>query len=95
MKTRNTQNKTFKIIVEKQKSYCLIKKNKRNIYKKSLNNINSSLRTQGACGRLVIIGIIGKERDPGVGKLGWHGNFDMGFERNICYFVQNPVCGFF
>ena len=28
-------------------------------------------------------------------KLGWHGNFDTGFERSISYFVQNPVCGFF
>ena len=27
--------------------------------------------------------ILGKEKEPGVGKLGWHGNFDTGFERNI------------
>ena len=25
---------------------------------------------------------LGKEREQGVGKLGWHGNFDTGFERN-------------
>ena len=42
--------------------------------------------------RLASVGILGKEREQGVGKLGWHGNFDTGFERN---FVQNPVCGFF
>ena len=38
-----------------------------------------------------------KERELGVGKLGWHENFDTGFERNtlFSYFVQNPVCGFF
>ena len=32
--------------------------------------------------RLACAGILGKERKPGVGKLGWHGNFDMGFEWN-------------
>ena len=31
--------------------------------------------------------ILGKEKEPGVGKLGWHGNFDTGFERNTVYFV--------
>ena len=44
--------------------------------------------------RLASAGILGKEREPGVGKLGWNGNFDAGFERNI-YFVQNLVRGFF
>ena len=44
------------------------------------------------CG-LASVGILGKEREPGVGKLGWHGNFDTGCGRN--YFVQNPVCEFF
>ena len=29
--------------------------------------------------RLASIGIPGKEREPGVGKLGLHGNFDTGF----------------
>ena len=44
--------------------------------------------------RLASVGILGKEREPGVGKVGWHGNFDTGFERNISeYFVQ--MCGFF
>ena len=33
--------------------------------------------------RLASIGILGKERKPGVGRLGWHGNFDTGFERSI------------
>ena len=42
--------------------------------------------------RLASVGILGKEREPGVGKLGWH-YYDTGFERK--YFVQNPVCGFF
>ena len=32
--------------------------------------------------RLASVGILGKERESGVGKLGWHGNFDTGFERN-------------
>ena len=32
--------------------------------------------------RLANVGILGKEREPGVGKLGWHGNFDTGFEKN-------------
>ena len=49
--------------------------------------------------RLASVGTLGKERErePRVGKLVWHGNFDTGFERNtlISYFVQNPVCGFF
>ena len=31
--------------------------------------------------RLVSIGNLGKERELGVGKLGWHGNFDTGYER--------------
>ena len=35
--------------------------------------------------RLASIGILRKEREPGVGKLGWHGNFDTGFERNISF----------
>ena len=43
--------------------------------------------------RLASVGILGKEREPEVGKLGWHGNFDTGFEQNN--FAQNPVCGFF
>ena len=46
--------------------------------------------------RLASVGILGKKSKPRVGKLGWHGNFDMEFERNtLGYFVQNPVCGFF
>ena len=32
--------------------------------------------------RLASVSILGKEREPGVSKLGWHGNFDTGFERN-------------
>ena len=40
--------------------------------------------------RLAKVGFLEEEREPGVGKLGWHGNFDTEFERNN-YFVQNPV----
>ena len=29
---------------------------------------------------------LGKEREPGVGKLGWHGNFHTGFDRNSFLF---------
>ena len=38
-------------------------------------------------------GILGKEREPEVGKLGWHGNFDTGFGRNIISF-KIPCAGF-
>ena len=36
--------------------------------------------------RLARVGILGKKREPGVGKLGWHGNFDMGLERKVISF---------
>ena len=55
-----------------------------NIYKTCITN---------TVARLASVGIQEKEREPRVGKLSWHGNFDTGFERN--YFVQNSVCGFF
>ena len=42
--------------------------------------------------RLASVGILGKEREPGVGKLGWHGNFDLEFERTT--FVQKGFAGF-
>ena len=42
--------------------------------------------------RLASPGILGGERELGVGKLGWHGNFDTRFKINI---VLNPVCVFF
>ena len=32
--------------------------------------------------KLASVGILGKGREPGAGNLGWHGNFDTGFERN-------------
>ena len=32
--------------------------------------------------RLASVGILGKERELRVGKLGWHESFDTGFERN-------------
>ena len=31
-------------------------------------------------------GILGKEREPGVAKLDWHGNFDTEFDKEY-YFV--------
>ena len=37
--------------------------------------------------RLASVGILGKERESGVGKLDWHGNFHTGFERNL--FINN------
>ena len=40
------------------------------------------------------VGILGRARKPGVGKLNWHGDFDTGFKRNI-FIVRNPVCGSF
>ena len=43
--------------------------------------------------RLASVGILGKEREPRVGKLGWHGNFDTGFERNISS-LNIPCAGF-
>ena len=38
--------------------------------------------------RLVSVGIPRKERKQGVGKLGWHGNFDTRFKRIL---VQNSM----
>ena len=29
------------------------------------------------------VGNLGRERESRVGKLGWHGNFNTGFESNI------------
>ena len=37
------------------------------------------------CFRLASFSILGNEREPGVGKPGWHGNFDTGFERFISF----------
>ena len=46
--------------------------------------------------RIASVGILGKEREPGVGKLGWQGNFDTGFERNIIVISFKISClGFF
>ena len=44
--------------------------------------------------RLAIVGILGKEREPGVGKLGWQGNFDTGFERNTVISFKIPCASF-
>ena len=39
--------------------------------------------------RLASVGLLEKERELRVGKLGWHGNFDTGFERNtVCRFFE-------
>ena len=36
--------------------------------------------------RLASVGILGKEKEPRVGKLGWDGNVDTAFERNTISF---------
>ena len=41
--------------------------------------------------RLASVGIQGKERAQEVGKLGWHGNFDTGFERNTLFRSKSRV----
>ena len=41
------------------------------------------------------VGILGKEREPVIGKLGWHGNFDTGFERNFVISFKTPCADFF
>ena len=38
--------------------------------------------------RLASVGILGKEREPVVGKLGWHGNFDIRFERSLIVYSE-------
>ena len=47
--------------------------------------------------RLANVGILEKEREPELIKLGWHFYFDTRFGRNVfqIYFVQNPVRGIF
>ena len=35
--------------------------------------------------RLASVGILGKGRKLGKGKLGWHDNFDKGFERDFFF----------
>ena len=40
---------------------------------------------------LASVGILGREREPIVGKLGCHGNFDTGFKRNIS--LKVPCAG--
>ena len=45
--------------------------------------------------RLASVGILGKEREPEVGKIGWHGNFDTGFERNTVISFKISCAGFF
>ena len=34
---------------------------------------------------LASVGILREEREPELGKLGWYGNFDTGFKRNISF----------
>ena len=46
--------------------------------------------------RLASVGILRRERELGVYRLGWHGNFDAWFLGGIISFVVlNPLCGFF
>ena len=42
--------------------------------------------------RLASVGILGKEREAGVGKLGWHGNFDTDLKGVISFKI--PWAGF-
>ena len=46
------------------------------------------------CCRIASVGIIGKEREPVVGKPDWYRNYNAGFERNTYCLVRNFVCGF-
>ena len=32
----------------------------------------------------IVVGILKKEREPWIGKLSWHGNFDTRCERAFC-----------
>ena len=38
------------------------------------------LHTGDSIRRIASVGILRKEREPGVSKIGWYGNFDTGFE---------------
>ena len=58
----------------------------------SLNLYNDYFCVVSISSRLASVGILGKEWEPGVDKLGWHGNFDTGFERNILFKI--PCAGF-
>ena len=61
------------------------------IYQVTKNHLYRFVYTILEFCRLASVGILGKGREPEVGKLGWHGNFDTGFE----ILIQNSVCGFF
>ena len=41
--------------------------------------------------RLASVGILGKEREPGVGKLRWHGSFYTGFKGKIYFVISVPI----
>ena len=43
--------------------------------------------------RLASVSILGKEREPGVSKLGWNGNSDTGFLKEIWFKIS--WCGFY
>ena len=45
--------------------------------------------------RLASVNILRNKREPGVGKLGWHGNFDAEFERNTVISFKIPILNFF
>ena len=38
--------------------------------------------------RLASVGIQEKKKKPGVGKLGWYGNFDMRFDTFVSFFFN-------
>ena len=41
--------------------------------------------------RLASVSILGKEREPRVGKLGLHADFDTGFEMNTSFKIPCAV----
>ena len=57
-------------------------------------NKNTDKVTSRELTRLASVGILGKEREPRVGKLGWYGNFDTGFERTNVISFKIPCAGF-
>ena len=58
---------------------CIRDRHKIVVYSWLLNAFENTLSFR-VVDRLASVGILGKEREPGVGKLGWYGNFDTGFE---------------
>ena len=75
--------KTFSYLKYIIKNNSLVSANRALLAKLSQKSWRRNRRIFTILTRLASVGILGKEREPGVGKLGWHGNFDTGFERNV------------